>query len=291
LRRNPGSVLIAAIWALVFFTILGAGLYRIVSAQIMLTKTAEDRIISRNLARSACLYAKLERETDKKTAGKTYNALGELKKKREIELGSGRVVYTMIDEDSKININNASEAVIGRLPGLNAEIAKNIKTHKLKDEFKDLALGGAYNLKEELLLIDGVNEKVFSECRDFITVYTGGQVNINTAPPEVLAAIGFDSDMIDRVLQFRPGADGEIGTEDDGIFKNNTTIMDELTTLAGGTAPAINVGLLSVTSSNYSLKLETQVLGKQSANYNVVISNDKKTKQWTEDTKAEQNTV
>ena len=56
--------------------------------------------------------------------------------------------------------------------------------------------------------------------RELITVWGDGKLNLNTAPYEVLAAIPrLDEEVLDAIVAYRNGGDGELGTGDDRIFK------------------------------------------------------------------------
>ena len=53
-----------------------------------------------------------------------------------------------------------------------------------------------------------------------VTVWGDGKLNLNTAPYEVLAAIPrVDEEVLEAIVAYRNGSDGELGTGDDRIFK------------------------------------------------------------------------
>jgi general secretion pathway protein K len=84
---------------------------------------------------------------------------------------------------------------------------------------------------DELLLIKGFTEGVVygqpSEDEDeepmlgiaqWLTTYGDGRVNVNTASREVLMTVpGIDEEIVDEIIEKRPGLDGEQNTIDDGI--------------------------------------------------------------------------
>ena len=85
-----------------------------------------------------------------------------------------------------------------------------------------------YETMDELLLVKGMTPGIFRQIRPFVTVYGKGGVNINTAPREVLYALGFDPKGADAITQFRAGSDGVEGTPDDNFFLSANTIVKDL---------------------------------------------------------------
>lgn len=84
---------------------------------------------------------------------------------------------------------------------------------------------------DELLLIKGFNEAivfggpdpedpdlVYRGIASWLTPWGDGKVNVNTASREVLMTIpGIEDWVIDDILEYRSGEDGEMGTRDDGF--------------------------------------------------------------------------
>jgi DNA uptake protein ComE-like DNA-binding protein len=273
--RNSGSILIIAIWILVFFSILSVGLYNIVSSQIRLTKSIQERFLCAYLAKAASIYAQTERKKDKAA----YDTLYKLRQKQERQLGLGKFIYTLVDEESKININNCSAEEIGRLPGLNLELAESITRSSLRP----------FQLKEEIMLIEGVTEEIFKECKDFITTYSEGRVNINTASYGVLKALGLDENLVNVTEDFRRGPDNQEATEDDGVFENTGEIISKLVSFRGISqeqkvtlSQLISQGKICVASVNFSLQIEAQILDKPAMKYAIVMDTSK-IKQWREE--------
>jgi len=274
LHHRNGSILIVSIWILVFFSILSVGLYKIVSSQISVVKTIEGRTISQYLAKAAFTYAALERKKDKLT----YDSFYQLRAKREKELGRGKFIYTLIDEESKININSASLEIIAALPGITAESAKAITESALRP----------FHAKEEILLVEGINEVAFNNCKDFITVYSGGPVNINTAPVETLRALGLSDDVIGTINDFRIGRDNQELTEDDGVFENTSEIADKLLAFAAISEEGLTTisqliagGLIIVKSGNLTLEVATEIVGRPTMKYSIVMDTER-IKEWRE---------
>lgn len=272
--KKRGSLLILVVWVLVFFSILSLSLYRIVSSQIIAAKKLEERLISLYLAKAAVVYTRQQLSQD----GTEYDTLYELRLEQEVVLGRGKFIYTQIDEESKININTVSEEVLSRLPGMNEEIVKAlVKARK-----------NPFQLKEEILLIAGITEEIFDQFKDFITVYSQGEVNINTAPQEVLRFIGMDEELIKTIEDYRKGEDQKEGTKDDGVFESRERILNQLQefSILFGESQAVLIQLISgklisSSSKNFSLKIRTEVLARPAVNY-VIIMNEEQIKQWVE---------
>lgn len=164
----------------------------------------------------------------------------------------GSVLYGMEDEQSKININQTNEQVlISLLEAVGAEDAQNTvssifvwsgKEEDSTGEEEDYyqGLNPSYHCKKEefksipeLLLVRGITlQNLYGEDKDedghisseeegiakYLSIYGDGKVNINTASQRVLAALINDLDLVDNIVVYRKGDDGEIGTEDDKWF-------------------------------------------------------------------------
>lgn len=265
-----------SIWILVFFSILTTAVYRIIATQLKLSRVLEERAVCPYLAKAACLYAWAEKKNDKTS----YDSLAKLNQLRQRTMGNVKFTYTQVDEESKININTASSEILARLPGLSLELAQKIQASPLRP----------FTLKEELLFIEGLTEKEFAEFKDFITVYGNGSVNINTAPEQVFVALGMDENLAQGIVGFRNGNDGKQGTEDDQVFESSAEIVDKLRSalsFSGDEEAAlvalISQNLLTVSSKNLLLEVQTQILNKAAIRYLITMEADKgKIKQWKE---------
>lgn len=276
LSRSPerSSILVLAIWIMVFFSILAAGVYRIIATQVSIVRAVEERVICPNLAQAACYYARLENDSDQ-TA---YDSLGELLAERELNLGHGKAVYTQIDEESKLNLNTCSEDSLARLPEMNINLAKKVLASELFP----------FELIEELLLVEGITPEIYAEIKDFITVFSNNKININTASAEVLIAVGMDEGLTGLIVEYRAGPDAKDGTGDDRVFETVPEVIDELRAYGSlsGVQEALllsleSQGLLTVESKNFELKINTQILGKNALKYDIILDKDW-IKQWRE---------
>ena len=268
LYNRQASVLIISIWVLAILAILGTGLARAVSSEISWIGYLEKRMLSLNLAKSAVRQAILEREKD---LTPEYDSIYELQSERKRELGRGKFIYSIADEESKININTATPEILIALLNITPEIAEDI----YKSEFKP------FSLIEEILLVEGTNPEEFSLFKDFATVYTEGKVNINTASAEALEALGLDEELAEIIERFRKGNDAEIATEDDRIFESVGFILSELqefTILSAEHSQQIisllSKNLLTVKSQNLCLNIQTEIDNKANKTFSIVLKQE-----------------
>lgn len=272
--HNLGSILIIALWVLVFFSILTVGLYKIISAQLSITKRLQQRVIAQYLAKAAVIFAQCERADDKTL----YDTLYELGRERKRELGYGEFTFTLIDEESKININTISKKFLSRLPGLDEDLADAVMRSSLYP----------FDVKEELLLVEGINDETFEELKGFITICSDSSVNIHTASTEVFEALGMDNSLISIINNYLAGYDGQKGTDDDRFFESKDKILNRLREFTGLFArqqamliQLISNGLLTVSSQNFTIDINTKVLGISSGHYSVIID-EEKIRRWVE---------
>jgi general secretion pathway protein K len=162
--------------------------------------------------------------------------------------------YGLVDEERKININKMDRAVLKRLfmSVLNMDeeqaqdIAASIVDWRDGDEELSVPIGSAessyyrglpypyeaknagFEVVDELFLVRGIDHDTFEKMKDYITVYGSGKVNVNTAPKEVLMAVGLEERIANDIISFRMGKDKMIGTVDDGIFDLTSNIVPKL---------------------------------------------------------------
>ena len=136
--------------------------------------------------------------------------------------GSEEIVYGVMDEDRKVDVNSASQAVLLRLPGMTDEIADAVLEWRAEHKKLGESLGEVkdkpFGVLEDIWLLEGMTPEAYQTLRPFITVYTDGKVNLNSAPREVLRALNMGEELVDKVLRFRRGSDGIRGNDDDQSF-------------------------------------------------------------------------
>lgn len=265
LKDNRGSILILTLWILTTLVLLAVGLGYTTSIDQRLVSYQRDRLKALYLAKAGYVRALAELELDSTPEIDSYQDPWAQNPEafQEAELGEGiftvsypvpgedgenKVVHGVVDEDRKVNINTASEAVLLRLPGMTEEIveallewrekhsgegegdgkgegeAKGEEKEKGKEEEKEKP----FAVLEGLLLVEGMTDEVFEALQPLTTVYTDGKINLNTAPKDVLISLGMDDGLVDKISRFRNGLDDISGTEDDQSFTDTGSAVQQL---------------------------------------------------------------
>lgn len=216
--NRRASILIFVVWVLAAFACMNAALYKIASAQMALSQRVEYGQIGHLFAQEAFECALREmRAAQKAQVSMRYNGI------RRALYDSVEVTYQCIDEAGKININTAAPQVLARLPGFTQALAEAVAGCPRKP----------FSIPEELLLVPGVTPDVYNACREIITVYSAGMVNINTASERALQALGMDAALVDALMQYRKGPDGVSDTEDDRFITAGDSITLRLAQQGG----------------------------------------------------------
>ncbi len=222
-----------------------------------------------------------------------------------------KTVYGLIDEERKINLNKAPQEVLFRLFSQEGIVeAKQIAACVIdwRDKDSQITDAGAENtyynsLKDpysarnadlksiyELLLVNGMTKKDFDVIKEYVTVYGGGAVNVNTASKEVLAALGFGPSLIAKIIEYRNGPDGELFTADDRMFENASSIpavLQAFTKLSpdeeSQLQDALKSNTLGIEAAYFEVKAFGSTTGKQETAYvDCIISKTGKVLFWHE---------
>ncbi len=222
MMKKKGSILVFTLWVLAILAILSIIVSRRASTDVRLARYEADSIKASYLAKAGVMkmLAELAKDTN------TYDSLNEdwnrtRKNPKELILMGNRVLYGASDESSRFNLNSSAlkkEELVSF--GIDGSIAQKILDYKNNKGSK------GFEFIEELFLVDGMTKGIFSILKDFFTIYRGTDpvVNINTADHEVLNAITGSGKLVEEILDYREGPDGEEGTEDDGIFRGSSDI-------------------------------------------------------------------
>ena len=154
-----------------------------------------------------------------------------------IDLGEGTIGIVVEDEERKININrlvlpngNAADdqklAVFRRLLEIleidplladavvdwidnddTPRVGSAESAFYLSRPFPYQAKNDFLDTVDELRLVRGVTPEVFEKLRPFVTVYSSGKVNLNTAPKQVIMALSAGRDAADAGEITEAGAD------------------------------------------------------------------------------------
>ena len=166
-----------------------------------------------------------------------------------IELGEGTISITVEDEERKINVNkivlpngNAPDdqqlAVFRRLLeilGIDPLLADAVvdwidnddtprvgsaeSSYYLSLPFPYKAKNDFLDTVDELRLVRGFTPEVFEKLRPFVTVYSTGKINLNTAPKQVLMALSAGRDAADAGEITETGAEEIIAYREDTPFQ------------------------------------------------------------------------
>ncbi len=328
---NKGSILILVLWAIFFLGAFGIAIRSYVQPQLSLAQKLIGRAKMYYLANAGIKRAILEVKNDsvedidedgeaEEEKPVDYDALNESWCNNEKAFGNiqadggtfsvvnimsvdskGKplkkpiIVYGLTDEERKININKATQAVLANFFEITAGLDKDdaaliaASIEDWRDEDDELRLEGAegedyyekleapypcknsdFEVLEELLMVRGMTSEIFESVKDKITVYGSGAVNINTAGTAVLEGLGMDEKLAEKIIHFRAGSDGVEGTEDDNIFTDSSTIMKDLSekehVTQSDNSLALSLvadGLLSVRSDNFAGHARGSVNGRQ----------------------------
>jgi general secretion pathway protein K len=295
-----GSILMLVLWSFCLLAAFAVILGYEVRQKASLIKRLDERDRSRFIAEAGARKAISEL---KKEQVKSYDSLNDKWSNnpaafKDIGVGGGtadisynytdtpsgdlEVRYGLVDEESKININNINDTnkadmlqVLQRLFVLvlnyneaqAQELAASFIDWRDADDNLTVAFGSAedsyytglvypYKAKnaalevlEELILVKGMDENIFGKIRNYVTIYGGGRVNINTTSKIVLSALGLSEDIINKIIAFRAGDDGITGTADDNIFSASSDIVPQLSQF--GHLSASEIAQLSTVVNQY----------------------------------------
>ncbi len=161
-------------------------------------------------------------------------------------------VFGIVDEERKINVNTMPPDVLKDIlklaTGLEEKEAQELANALIDwreygegeivgffsdDYYENLKFPyqpkkGFFEVPEEILLVKGFDQAIYDRIKEFVTIYGDGHVNINTAPKDVLMAIGVPENLAIKILHARQGPDGIEATTDDFVFRSLYTFLREL---------------------------------------------------------------
>ena len=237
--KEKGSILIFTLWVLVILSILSIILSHRASTDITLGRYEANKIKGSYLVRAGVfkMLSELIQEQDTNT----WDSLNEdwnrgMENPKILTIRNDEVLYGASDESARFNLNgsNLEKEHLIRL-GIENDIAGNIFDYIAKKDEKK------FEFMEELFLIEGMTKEVYSEIKDLVTIYRGDEyrVNINTASEQVLKVVTGKDSLVQDILDYRMGDDGEEGTEDDRIFETNKDIQNKAITEMIGLNPEL----------------------------------------------------
>ena len=208
---SRGFALLATLWTLTAITVL-AGV-AVTAAQLGATATRNRILLARaGWAREACVQIFLAR----------YGATGNLRDLDRVDLGRGTWCNASLEDPSaKLNLNLASGPALGTVikavepPGAPIDSLVDAildwrDTDRVVRPFGDEPSGarnGAFADVAELRYVRGFGDAVVTRLSTFLTTRGTGAINVNAAPPEVLATVpGLGSEAVQLLLLRRATA-------------------------------------------------------------------------------------
>jgi general secretion pathway protein K len=243
MRDERGFALVAVLLVLAVLTVLGAEFAYSTRLEASSVRSYKDGIAAGHLAEAAIAQAARELIGDwsfmiaDEQGELTFYTRDRVPiphlPRRDVPLGPGQFSYKLRDEEALLNLNTAQPGRIETLLtslGIQKEQRDQIvdSIQDWRDSNEEHRLNGAesddYYLKQpvpyrsrnanlesitELLQIRGITRQLYfgtggqRGLADAVTVRTVGQVNINTAGPLVLQALGLSTAEADLVIQTR----------------------------------------------------------------------------------------
>ncbi len=87
---------------------------------------------------------------------------------------------------------------------------------------------GNYETLDELRLVEGMTQRIYNSFIDYVTIYGGEEINMNTVLWPVLISLGFSEKQAKTVEAIRRGVDGIEGTVDDFLFENRNMLVEKV---------------------------------------------------------------
>jgi len=187
---------------------------KVVSQQLRLVDRLEKTEVACYAAKGFYYRAIAEVKAD----ATAYDSIQEYQTvNREMHNGM-ECTWQIVDESARININTITKDIMKNIEGFDEESADKVVSYTHKP----------FPAPEALIMSEGLSAENFKKAKNFITVFGDGKVNINTAPQEVLRALGLSDPLVEVIMEYRRGPDLEEGTEDDFVFESKASILADL---------------------------------------------------------------
>lgn len=216
MKKHSGSILIFVLWVLIILSLLSIAVSYNYSGDIKLARYESENIRALYLAKAGVAKEIAELNKDKND----YDSLNEdWAKEKEFKFGGGEAAYMAFDEEARLNLNSPyfkKEHLI--MLGIDDALSQAVLDYKAEKGEK------GFEFMEELFLVNGMTRDMFLEIKDCATIYRGNdpRVNINTTDENILnIVLNKNSPLVNKIIAYREGNDGKIGTEDDGIFRED----------------------------------------------------------------------
>lgn len=248
-QRQQGLALVIVIWILTLLTLMAGSFAMSMRRDSSVSMAIKNNAQALALAESGfvrALFMLNQTDPDQRwqADGTVYEIVGD----------ESRIRLRVFAESGKVDINTSGEAQIGAL--LKSVLQDNWEQQRLlnaildwrdadddtrsqgaeKRQYKLAGLfyspsNGAFQSLEELQLVLGMNERVFSAIQPFITIYSGeAEVNQRFASPEMLAILAedlkdrnIDDVSLQKRLQAGNDANSDVGDSEQAFIGENQT--------------------------------------------------------------------
>lgn len=250
-RENKGFVLVSVLWIIAILTVVALGFARRAMMERQAAWYALDREQAQHLARAAAERGIVEVRNkgliDAYQDKGGYTSLNQtwakpvdmLKQSQFLPLFAGKensgdeCTYQIHDCSSRISLNNTPTDVIQNFELMDYRVARELIARRQRPQPGDQAQ--LFMSIEELRTFAEIDDEVWygtediRGLREMITVWGDGKLNLNTAPYELLAAIPkLDGGVLEAIVTYRNGEDGELGTGDDQVFESMGDLVEKL---------------------------------------------------------------
>jgi general secretion pathway protein K len=244
LRKNEAGVaLLITLLVLVLIVLLAMEIFRVGARAAQTGAYGRDSIRASLIAEAGVSAARIAlRETWKHEKVDTLDQVWS-RPAPPIELGEGTIQVVVEDEERKVNLNklvlpngnapddrrlemfrklllvleidpSIADAVVDWLDNDDTpRVGGAESSHYLSLPFPYRSKNDLFDTVDELRLVHGMTSERFEKLRPFVTVYSSGMVNINTAPKEVLMSLSAGQDAAeggeigaataDRIVEYR----------------------------------------------------------------------------------------
>ena len=300
IENRRGSMLIVALWTVSILSLLAAAAGVRAWLEIRLVRGQIDRMREERLVAAAAALARRVLPPDGKSVATLKDPWADdAALFRDVRLeegtfsivkpGSGgadgaKTVYGLEDDGDRVNLNTVgADALRSLMPDADPEVpaavarwrqasAPALSTADDDDYYSSLPhpyprKRADYESVEELLLVRGMTPELYAALASLVTVYSR-RVNINTATPRTLAALGLGPSLVGKILAFRAGA----GTfaEVSAISQNLSLTPQESAQLAAA-APFLATGSQAFRMDVEVWPGDAAERGRPPARYEVVL--------------------
>ena len=225
-----GVALIFVLWLLVLLGVIVAEVVSQARTESQILSSLRSRTVARYTAESGILAAttRIEALLDStKSLPERISALRNLDSLltslNDLDLGSGRFAVAVVDLNARIDLNRADGAT---LQGLFEQFTTNQRAEEVVTRLQQAPI----NRLGEISNIPGISDSLALSVAPYVTVWSDGLVNVNSASERVLAALPGVSDASVRSVVGRREM-GEVFFTPTGLFGPSNTPALRLTAM------------------------------------------------------------